>query len=79
MGMRVRLRATFDTRPFPSSVQVILTALKTYGMFVADNGSDWYLSGAPDPRWDDDALATIRRVTGRDFEVIRMDGLVGQR
>jgi hypothetical protein len=79
MGMRVRLRATFDTRPFPTSVQVILNALKTYGMFVADNGSDWYLSGAPDPRWDDDALATIRRVTGRDFEVIRMDGLVGQR
>jgi hypothetical protein len=79
MGMRVRLRATFDTRPFPTSVQVILNALKTYGMFGADNGSDWYLSGAPDPRWDDDALATIRRVTGRDFEVIRMDGLVGQR
>jgi hypothetical protein len=51
MGMRVRLRASFDTTPFPTSVQVILNALKTYGMFVADNGSDWYVGGAPDPRW----------------------------
>jgi len=75
MGMRVRLRAAFDTSPFPASVQVILTALKTYGMFVADNGSDWYVSGAPDPRWSDDELATIRRVTGRNFEVVRMDGI----
>jgi hypothetical protein len=79
MGMRVRLRASFNTSTFPTSVQVILNALKTYGMFVADNGSDWYVSGAPDPRWDDDALATIRRVSGRDFEVMRMDGLVSQR
>jgi hypothetical protein len=75
MGMRVRLRAAFDVGPFPPSVQVILNALKTYGMFVADNGSDWYISGAPDPRWDDDQLATIRRVTGRAFEVVRTDGL----
>jgi hypothetical protein len=72
MGMRVRLRSSFDIGPFPPSVQVILTALKTYGMFVADNGSDWYVSGAPDPRWSDDDLATIRRVQGRDFEVVRM-------
>jgi hypothetical protein len=74
MGMRVRLSAEFDVSPFPSSVQVILNALKTYGMFVADNGSDWYVSGAPDPRWDDDQLATIRRVTGRAFEVVEMAG-----
>jgi hypothetical protein len=47
--------------------------LKT--MFVADNGSDWFISGAPDPRWNDDELATIRRVTGRSFEVVRMDGI----
>jgi hypothetical protein len=75
MGMRVRLRSSFDIGPFPASVQVILTALKTYGMFVADNGSDWFISGAPDPRWSDDELSTIRQVTGRNFEVVRMDGL----
>jgi hypothetical protein len=75
MGMRVRLRASFDISPFPASVQVILTALKTYGMFVADNGSDWFISGAPDPRWSDDELATIRRVTGRNFEVVGMGAL----
>src|SRR5713101_8014459 len=75
MGMRVRLRASFEVGSFPTSVQVILTALKTYGMFVADNGSDWFISGAPDPRWSDDELSTIRRVTGRNFEVVRMAGL----
>jgi hypothetical protein len=75
MGMRVRLHSSFDVGPFPSSVQVILNALKTYGMFVADNGSDWFVSGAPDPRWNDEELATIRRVAGRNFEVVRMDGL----
>jgi hypothetical protein len=73
MGMRVRLKAGFDLSPFPPVVQVILEAMKTYGMFVADNGSDWYVSGAPDPRWDDAALATLRRVPGRNFEVVRMD------
>jgi hypothetical protein len=54
----------------------ILLALKTYGMFLADNGSDWFISGAPDPRWNDDELASLRRVTGSDFEVVQMDGLV---
>ena len=48
-------------------------------MFVADNGSDWYVSGAPDPRWDDDQLGTIERVTGRAFEVVRMAGLLSER
>jgi hypothetical protein len=76
MGMRVRLRASFDVSPFPATVQIILNALKSYGMFVADNGSDWFISGAPDPRWNDDELASIRRVLGREFEVVRMDGLV---
>jgi hypothetical protein len=75
MGMHVRLRAGFDISPFPASVQVILTALKTYGMFVADNGSDWFVSGAPDPRWSDDELSTIRGVTGRNFEVVHMVAL----
>jgi hypothetical protein len=70
MGLRVRLRADFDESGFPANVQVILRAMKTYGMIVADNGSNWYVSGAHDPRWDDEELSTLRQVTGRDFEVV---------
>lgn len=72
MGMRVRLKAGFNIGPFPRSVQVILTALKKYGMFVADNGSNWYLSGAPDSRWSDSDLGKLRNVKGSDFEVVKM-------
>jgi hypothetical protein len=72
MGMRVRLKASFDISSFPANVQVILTAMKTYGMFVADNGSNWYISGAPDPRWDDDELHALGQVKGSDFEVVEM-------
>lgn len=72
MGMRVRLKASVDISGYPPRVQVILQALKTYGMFLADNGSDWYLSGAPDPRWSDDELATISGIKGSDFEVVQM-------
>jgi hypothetical protein len=70
MGMRVRLKAAFDVTPFPRPAQVILTALKTYGMILADNGSDWFLSGAPDSRWNDEQLATLKKVKGGDFEVV---------
>ncbi|MBN4059558.1 hypothetical protein JYT35_00390 [Acidimicrobium ferrooxidans] len=70
MGLRMRLRADFDISGFPAEVQVILTAMKTYGVIVADNGSAWFVSGAPDPRWDDDALATMRDVPGSAFEVV---------
>lgn len=76
MGMRVRLKADYDISQFPPEAQVILTCLKKYGMFLADNGSDWYVSGAPDPRWNDDAIKTLKQVKGGDFEVVRMDGLV---
>jgi hypothetical protein len=76
MGMRVRLRADFDVSGFPAHAQVILRALKKYGMFVADNGGNWYLSGAPDPRWNDKDIQTLKRVKGRDFEVIRMGTVV---
>jgi hypothetical protein len=72
MGMRVRLKASFDISSFSPNIQVILTALKTYGMFVADNGSNWYISGAPDPRWSDDELHTLGQVKGSDFEVVQM-------
>ncbi|HPF39112.1 MAG TPA: hypothetical protein P5081_18425 [Phycisphaerae bacterium] len=76
MGLRVRLKADFDESGFPESVQVILRGLKRYGMIVADNGSNWYVSGAPDSRWNDEELATLRRVRGRDFEVVETGELV---
>jgi hypothetical protein len=76
MGMRVRLKASFDIASFPPEARVILTALKRYGMFVADHGSPWYLSGAPDPRWNNTALRALRRVPGRSFEVVRMGTVV---
>jgi len=75
MGMRVRLKAGYDLSRFPPSAQVILKALKTYGMLLADNGSDWFLSGAPDPRWNDEELATLKRVRGADLEVVATSGV----
>lgn len=71
MGMRVRLKASFDTTSFSPAVRTILRAMMTYGMMVADNGSGWYVSGAPDPRWSDDDLATLSRVPSTAFEVVR--------
>ncbi len=78
MGMRVRLKASYTIPDgFSRESKAILLALKTYGMFVADNGSNWYISGAPDSRWNNDALAReLSSVKGTQFEVIRMDGLV---
>ncbi|HEX6036550.1 hypothetical protein [Longimicrobium sp.] len=78
MGMRVRLRADFDVSGFPPSARVILQAMKTYGMLLADNGSGWYVSGAPDSRWSDDELASLSRVRSTDFEVVRMGTIVTQ-
>ncbi len=76
MGMRVRLKADFDISKFPAEVQVILTALKKYGMLVADNGGDWFLSGTPNPKWNDDMLHTLKRIKGREFEVVKMGEIV---
>ncbi len=70
MGLRVRLKASVDISGFPRQARIVLQALKTYGMILADNGSDWYISGAPDPHWSNDALHTIDRITGSDFEVV---------
>jgi hypothetical protein len=70
MGVRLRLRANFDITPFSKTNQVILTALKHYGMILADNGSAFYISGAPDRRWDDDDLHRLNGVRGSDFEVV---------
>ena len=72
MGMRVRLRADYDISGFPKTAQIVLTALKKYGMILADNGGDWYVIGAPHPRWNDAEIDTLKRVKGRDFEVVRM-------
>jgi hypothetical protein len=76
MGMRVRLKADFDIAGFPDEVQVILTALKRFGMFLADNGSSWFVSGAPDPRWSDENLARLTDVPGSAFEVVEMGEVV---
>jgi hypothetical protein len=70
MGLRVRLKASVDISGFPPQARIVLQALKTYGMILADNGSNWYISGAPDPHWSNDALHTIDRITGSDFEVV---------
>jgi hypothetical protein len=71
MGLRVRLKASFDISSFPPQARIVLTALKRYGMILADNGSPWFISGAPSPHWSNDQLHTLGRVTGRDFEVVR--------
>jgi hypothetical protein len=76
MGMRVRLKAGFNVGGFSPEVRVILTALQKHGMFLADNGSDWYLSGVPDPRWRDERLKELRQVRGRDFEVVQMEQII---
>jgi hypothetical protein len=76
MGMRVRLRANFDMTGYPPECKVILTALQRYGMMLADNGGNWFVCGAPDPRWSDDNLHELKKVKGRDFEVVRMGRIV---
>jgi hypothetical protein len=76
MGMRVRLKAAFDISGYPPQAQVILRALKKYGMMVADNGSDFFLSGTADARWDDAVNNALKQVTVGDFEVVRMVGVV---
>jgi hypothetical protein len=71
MGQRFRLKADFDISGFSPEVQVILTALKRYGMILADNGSAWYMSGVPDERWDNDMLnSELRQVPGSAFEAV---------
>lgn len=72
MGMRIRLKAGFDISSYPAQAQVVLLALKTYGAILADNGSNLFISGAPDARWSDDQLNTLKQVTAADFEVVKM-------
>jgi hypothetical protein len=75
MGLRVRLKAGVDISGFPRQTRIVLQALKTYGMILADNGSSWYVSGAPSRGWRNDDLHTIGRVTGSDFEVVDTSSL----
>ena len=78
MGMRVRLKASFDISTYSPANQVILRALQRYGMFVADNGPSWFLSGAPDPRWSDDDLGLLKNIKGFNFEVVKMGTIVAK-
>ncbi len=75
MGLRVRLKAGVDVSSFPRQARVVLVALQRYGMILADNGSPWYVSGAPDPHWSNDALHSLGRLTGADFEVVDTSSL----
>ena len=72
MGMRVRLQASFNVNTFPTEVQVILRAMQKYGLILADNGSGWFVSGAPDTRWSDTRLDALKSVPSSAFEVVMM-------
>ena len=78
MGARFRLKASVDISSYPASVQVILRAMKKYGLFLADNGSPFYVSGAPDSRWSDDDLHTLSRLHGSDFEIVTLGAVTTQ-
>jgi hypothetical protein len=75
MGLRVRLKASVDISSFPKQSRIVLQALKTYGMLLADNGSNWYISGAPNPRWSNDDLHSLGRITGSMFDVVDTSSL----
>ena len=70
MGMRFRLKQSYPVAGFPRQARIVLQALKEYGMIVSDNGSNWYVSGAPHPKWSNDQLHTLHRVPGSAFEVV---------
>ncbi len=78
MGMRLRLKSSFDISSYSATNQVLLNAMKKYGLIMADNGSNMYISGAPDSRWDNDDLHNLGGVTASDFEVIRMTPIYTQ-
>jgi hypothetical protein len=75
MGMRLRLKRGVNISRLPYQARVVAQALKTYGLLLADNGSPWYISGAPNRRWNDDALHQLDQLTGRDFEVVDTSSL----
>lgn len=76
MGLRLRLKASVDTSKLPGQARIIAEAMKRYGVILADNGSPWYLSGAPDDRWNNDALRALGGLKGSDFEAVDTSGLM---
>jgi hypothetical protein len=76
LGQRFRLKADYDVSGFSPEVQVILGSLKKYGMMLADNGSSWFISGAPDERWENDILRELKRLQGDDFEAVDVTPLM---
>jgi hypothetical protein len=75
MGMRFRLKRSYPIAGFPRQARIVLQALKDYGMILADNGSNWYVSGAPHPKWSNAELHTLQRVRGSAFEVVDASSL----
>jgi hypothetical protein len=76
MGLRLRLKSTVDISHFPAQARVVAQALKTYGAIVADNGSNWYISGTQDSRWDNSALNALKSLIGNQFEAVDEAGLM---
>jgi len=76
MGLRVRLKAGYDITGFTGASRAVLVALKKYGMFLADNGSDWYITGATDTRWDDNDLNQLKNVPASAFEIVQTGSIV---
>lgn len=76
LGQRFRLKSSFDSSGYSKEMKVIITALQTYGMILADNGSPWYLSGAPDDRWNNDMLRELKKIKGSDFEAVDCSSLM---
>jgi hypothetical protein len=76
MGQRFRLKSSFDTSGYSSQAQIVLNALKKYGMILSDNGAPWYISGAPDERWNNDVLHTLHQLRGSDFEAVDTSSLM---
>jgi len=72
MGSKLRLKSSFDISTYPANIQVILKAMQTYGLILADIGSDMFISGAPDSRWDDSELQSLKKIKSTDFEVIKL-------
>jgi hypothetical protein len=76
MGLRLRLKAGVSLAKLPPQARVIALAMQQYGVIVADNGSPWYISGAPDQRWSNDALHALGGLHGSDFEAVDASGLM---
>ena len=76
LGQRLRLKRSVDVSRLPRQARIVAEAMQRYGLIVADHGSAWFLSGAPDQRWDNDAVRTLGGLRGSDFEVVDASGLM---